>query len=160
MNEIQIRPIKETDRQWIISLLTSEWGSVDIVTRGKKLDASSLPGFIAVVGDKPQGLITYNIGNEECEIVSLNSLLERKGIGSRLIDAVKNVAKDKNCRRVWLIETNDNTKALRFYQKRGFHLIAVYPDALKESRKLKSEIPLVGNDGIPLRDELELEILL
>jgi SAM-dependent methyltransferase len=50
--------------------------------------------------------------------------------------------------------------ALGFYQKRGFVIAAVYPDSLKESRRLKPEIPLTGLDGIPLRDEIELEIRL
>ena len=50
--------------------------------------------------------------------------------------------------------------ALGFYQKRGFRLVAVHPGAVNESRKLKPEIPLIGNDGIPIRDEIELEIVL
>ncbi len=50
--------------------------------------------------------------------------------------------------------------ALRFYQKRGFVLVAIHRDALDISRKLKPEIPLIGNDGIPLRDEIELEMIL
>ncbi len=108
----------------------------------------------------PEGLITYIIENDNCEIVSLNSLIEGKGIGTRLVDAVKTIARENNCRRIWLIETNDNTHALHFYQKRGFRLKAIYPDAIEISRNLKTEIPLTGNDGIPIRDELELEIYL
>jgi hypothetical protein len=61
---------------------------------------------------------------------------------------------------MWLITTNDNMAALRFWQKRGFMLVAVYTNALEQSRKLKPEIPLIGLDGIPLRDEIELELLL
>jgi hypothetical protein len=50
--------------------------------------------------------------------------------------------------------------ALRFYQKRGFVLVALHRNALELSRKLKPEISLIGNAGIPLRDEIELEIML
>jgi hypothetical protein len=50
--------------------------------------------------------------------------------------------------------------ALRFYQKRGFVLVAVHRNALEQSRKLKPEIPLIGDDEIPLRDEIELEMML
>ncbi len=61
----------------------------------------------------------------------------------------------------WLMRKSyDNMNALRFYQKRRFRLIAVFPNALEESRKLKPEIPLTGIDGIPLRDEIELELIL
>lgn len=157
---IEIRGIKEKDKEWIINLLIDQWGSTKIVSRDKMRDASTLPGFIVTVDNKPVGLIIYNIEGNECEIVTLNSLLEERGIGSRLIEAVKYVAINHKCKRVWLIETNDNIKALHFYQKRGFHLVAIYPNALEQSRKLKPEIPLVGTDDIPLRDEIELEIVL
>ena len=90
----------------------------------------------------------------------MNSLVERIGVGSALIDAVKKVAASAGCRRLWLITTNDNTAALRFWQKRGFWLAAVYPNAIAESRLLKLEIPLTGNDNIPIRDEIELEMIL
>ncbi|NLJ25121.1 MAG: GNAT family N-acetyltransferase, partial [Firmicutes bacterium] len=73
---------------------------------------------------------------------------------------VKRVAADKGCKRVWVITTNDNVAAIRFYQLRGFSLVALYRNALEEARKLKPEIPLIGIDGIPVRDEVELEILL
>jgi len=33
-------------------------------------------------------------------------------------------------------------------------------NALEVSRKLKPEIPQIGYDGIPLRDEVELEMIL
>jgi hypothetical protein len=59
-----------------------------------------------------------------------------------------------------LITTNDNTAALRFWQKRGFKLLRVHRNAVEKSRKLKPEIPLTGNDGIPIRDEIELEMML
>jgi hypothetical protein len=50
--------------------------------------------------------------------------------------------------------------AVRFYQKRGFRLVAVHRRALEETRRLKPSLPETGIDGIPLRDEIELEILL
>jgi GNAT superfamily N-acetyltransferase len=122
--------------------------------------AAELPGFIATHYSKPVGLVTYRIDGNECEIVTMNSLLEGIGIGSALIAAVKNVAAEAGCKRLWLITTNDNTAALRFWQKRGFLLVAVHRNALEQSRRLKPEIPLIGNDGIPLRDEIELELIL
>jgi len=110
--------------------------------------------------DEPAALVTYRINGNKCEIVTLNCLVEGAGIGSALIDTVREMAISAHCKRLWLITTNDNTKALRFYQKRGFSLVAIYPNALEQSRQLKPEIPLVGNDGIPIRDEIELEFSL
>jgi ribosomal protein S18 acetylase RimI-like enzyme len=60
------------------------------------------------------------------------------------------------CRQVQLVTTNDNMRALRFYQRRGFRLVALHPGALERSRELKPEIPETGLHGIPLSDELVL----
>lgn len=159
MTNIQIRPIKVSDKKWVSSTLKKQWGSMNIVTKGKLYQADNLPGYIAVKDDKRVGLITYNIEND-CEIITLDIFVQGKGIGTMLINKIKEIAKEKNCRRVWLITTNDNMEALRFYQKRGFVLVALYPNALEQSRKLKPEIPQIGIDNIPLRDEIELEIKL
>jgi acetolactate synthase regulatory subunit len=49
--------------------------------------------------------------------------------------------------------------ALRFYQRRGFRLAALHAGAVDDSRaRLKPEIPVTGDHGIALRDELELEV--
>jgi len=160
MKSFQIRPLNKDDKTWVASLLTEHWGSVKMVTRGKIYKADELPGFVAVQEGKPAGLLTYQINGKDCEIVTMNSLVENQGIGSALIDAVKSAAVTAGCKRLWLITTNDNTAALRFWQKRGFSLLAIHCNAVEQSRRLKPEIPLSGNDGIPIRDEIELEMTL
>jgi ribosomal protein S18 acetylase RimI-like enzyme len=154
---IEIRPVAEADREWIGDLLTAWWGSPRIVTRGRVHDAIVLPGFVARLDGERAGLVTYDITGGSCELVTLNSTREGQGVGSALIEAVIAAAREARCARLWLITTNDNLAALRFYQKRGFHLVAVHCGALEASRRLKPEIPLTGMDGIPLRDEIELE---
>ena len=156
----QIRSLVKEDKPWVAGLLEEWWAGPQVVTRGRLHLADELPGFKAILEGQPAGLITYRIEGEECEIVTMNSLVERRGIGSALIDTVKDVATKSDCRRLWLIMTNDNTAALWFYQKYGFALVAVYRNAIEQDRLLKPEIPLTGNDGIPLRDEIELEIRL
>ncbi|MFC2070836.1 GNAT family N-acetyltransferase [Chloroflexota bacterium] len=160
LKTFQIRPVDKGDRNWVPGLLVEHWGSTKIVTRGKIYDADQLPGFTAIQVDKPVGLITYRLEGSECEIISINSLVERIGIGTALTKAVGGAAVEAGCKRIWLTTTNDNTAALRFWQKRGFSLVAVYRDAVEQSRKLKPEIPLTGEDGIPILDEIELEMLL
>jgi ribosomal protein S18 acetylase RimI-like enzyme len=156
--EFIIRATSERDREWVRGYLRQEWGSENVVTRGKIYQADLASGFVAVFNDEYLGLLTYRIDMGECEVITLNSLSEGKGIGTALLEAVKDKARSSGCRRVWLITTNDNLPALGFYQKRGFRLKAIYPDAIVQSRILKSEIPIIGMDGIPIRDEIELEI--
>lgn len=158
-DELFIREVRDDDKEWIKSLLTERWHSPKIVTRGKKYNALFLPGFVTVISSKPAGLITYRIENNECEIITLDSIEQGKGVGRQLITAVVNEAKTKNCKRVWLITTNDNLKAQEFYKKIGFSITAIHKNAIEESRKLKPEIPLIGQNGIPIKDEIEMEIM-
>lgn len=130
----------------------------DTPTPPPDLEATPRPGSIGEAAAKVAGFVTYHIEGKDCELVTINSFRERIGVGSALIEAVKQAALAEGCKRLWLVTTNDNMRALRFYQKRGFELVAVHRNALAESRKLKPEIPLTGIDDIPLRDEIELEM--
>jgi GNAT superfamily N-acetyltransferase len=158
--QFTIRPIQPDDRAMILHLWETHWGAPVMVSRGQLYQVEDLGGFVAFQGDMLAGLVTYHLDGDACEVMSLDSLIERNGIGTALLKAVYDAAVQARCRRLWLITTNDNTAALRFYQKRGWVLVALHCDAMIESRRLKPQIPLTGNDGIPIRDELELEMLL
>ena len=160
MKEPQVRVLAEDDRHWVEELLTKHWGFPRVVTRGRMHNALELPGFLAEVEEMRVGLVTYHIDGTACEVVTLNSLVEGVGVGTALLEAVREAAVKAGCHRLWLITTNDNLDALRFYQRRGFELVAVHRDLREVARRLKPSIPLVGNFGIPLRDEIELELRL
>jgi GNAT superfamily N-acetyltransferase len=157
--EFIIRSAMTIDFDWIANVLKENWGSPRIISRGTCHDAARLPGFMAVFNEQRAGLVTYHIKNNDCELVALISKVKGIGIGSALVEAVQVAALSAGCRRLWLVTTNDNTDALRFYQKRGFVLVAVHRNAVDRSRELlKPEIPLFGAYGIRMRDEIELEI--
>lgn len=136
------------------------WGSDEMIARGRLYLPEQLEGFVIEEENKWVGLITFLIEDDECEVTSLDSLRQGKGIGTRLTDKAIEEARARKCNRLFLITTNDNLHALGFYQKRGFEIVAIYRGAVNESRKRKPSIPLVGMNGIPLRDEIELEIRL
>ncbi len=156
----EIRQVTDDDEAWIEELLVRRWTSILQVTWGQVHDASKVPAYVATGDGQRVGLITYRIDGASCEIVTLDSVLENQGVGTALVEAVRAAATSAGCTRLWLITTNDNLHALRFWQKRGFRLVAVHRDVVAESRRLKPSIPLVGRDGIPIRDELELEATL
>ena len=131
-----------------------------MIARGTVYYQAQLDGFVIEDENEWVGLITFFIRDDECEVTSLDSLLQGKGIGTLLIDKAIEEARAGNCKRLFLITTNDNLHALSFYQKRGFEIVTVYRGAVNESRKIKPSIPQIGMDGIPLRDEIELEIKL
>lgn len=156
-----IRELTNNDRNWVAHFLDEHWGSTKIVSRGEAYYGHLLPGFVAertgVPDDAPPaGLLTYRLSDKACELMTVNSLQPNTGIGTSLVEAAKQAAREAGCKRLWLIITNDNLAALRFFQKRGFRLEAVYSGSLAEARKLKPQIPLVGLNGIPLFDEIEL----
>jgi ribosomal protein S18 acetylase RimI-like enzyme len=160
-----IRSLESEDRNWVAHFLDKNWGSTKIVSRGQSYYGHLLPGFAAEMNDAPEdappaGLITYNIEGKDCEILTLDSNQAGLGIGSALLDMVKVVAKEEGCKRLWLVTTNDNMEALRFYQRRNWELVAIHRNALIAARKMKPQIPLVGKNEIPLRDEIEMELKL
>jgi ribosomal protein S18 acetylase RimI-like enzyme len=159
LSDFYIRPLDPGDRDWVAQFTVEHWEAEFIVAHGEVYRPHNLPGFVAIQEGKKVGLVTYTIAGDSCEIVSLDSLRPSMGIGTALVEAVKAVARQSRCRRVWLITTNDNLNALRFYQKRGFALVKIRRNALEAVRQLKP-IPLLGADGIPIRDEIELELTL
>lgn len=155
---MDIRTISHENRNEINDFINSRWFSTVMVVRGKLIDMTILDGFAAYEDEKIIGLVTYKISGTECEIMSLDSLIEKQGIGTALVNKVIEAARDNKCTKIKLITTNDNINALRFYQKRGFDMVKLYRNALDISRKLKPSIPLFGEFDIPLKHEIEFEM--
>jgi GNAT superfamily N-acetyltransferase len=146
------------DRDWVNGLIVERWGADIVIARGTVYRPATLPGWVAWKSGERVGLLTYQLSGDACEIVTMDSLRPGIGVGTALIEAVQRVARDAACLRLWVTTTNDNLEALRFYQNRGFRLVAVHSNALEISRRIKPEIPSIGRHGIPLRDEIELEM--
>ncbi len=171
MADFNIRPLERSDREWVAHFLDERWGTTQIVSRGKSVYGHLLPGFMAeratgpLDDDDPEappeteniGLVTVHIGETDCEITTLNSLTECVGVGSALVEAVETWAQEAGLERLWLVTTNDNLAALKFWQKRGYELVTVHRNAIADARRIKPQIPITGLHGITIRDEIELE---
>jgi ribosomal protein S18 acetylase RimI-like enzyme len=155
---VAVRALREDDRPWAIELVRERWGSEVVVTGGKARDAILLEGFVAEADGEPAGVATYETRGADCELVTLDSVREGIGVGSALLAAVANAAWKQGCRKLSVVTTNDNVRALGFYQRRGFVLTALRTHAVEKSRRLKPEIPELGFFDIPIRDELELAL--
>jgi len=157
---VDVRAICDLPKSKIIHFFEYHWGSPQMVISSGVYDCSELDGFAVLRDDEIIGLITYVIENNECEIISLDSVEEGKGIGSLLVKEVETYANLQGVKLMKLVTTNDNLLALKFYQKRGYILSKILNNTVEKARKIKPEIPLIGNDGIPIRDEIELIKLL
>ncbi len=158
--EIGICEIDPADRDWVRSFLRQHFRSTRIVSRGVLHQADELPGFIATFRSERNALLTYCVTAGELEVISLHSAITGRGLGSRLLAAARDRARELQCRRLWLITTNDNEPAISFYSHWGMQLAAVHRGAIAESRKLKPEISYFGIGGRPIEDEVEFELLL
>jgi GNAT superfamily N-acetyltransferase/predicted pyridoxine 5'-phosphate oxidase superfamily flavin-nucleotide-binding protein len=135
---LQLRPLTTEDSAWVRQAIIKHWGDTLVVAHGKVYYPQTLPGFVAILKGNRVGLLTYSLEDENCEIVTINSTKPAIGIGTLLIQAVAQAAREAGCKRPWLITTNDNLDALRFYQKRGFTLVAVHRHAIDAARQLPS----------------------
>lgn len=128
-----------------------------VARRGRLVDAAARPAMIALDAGALIGVLSFDIDGDFCEILTLYVARQWSGVGSALVTAVARRAEASGGRRYWVVTTNDNVDALRFYQRRGFRLVAIRCGAVDLARRtLKPRIPLTGEYGIPLRDELEL----
>ena len=153
-----VRPARAGDRGWIRSALMSEWGSVEVVSRGRLTeDASALGGLVAERDGRAAGYALLRLEGDAGEVVVLHSLERGAGVGTALLERARAEAARAGCARLWLVTTNDNVEAIRFYQRRGWDWVEFHRDSLTASRQLKPAIPRTGAHGIPLRHELVFE---
>ena len=157
---MKVRPRQPADQAAAEAFLARH-DSLRAARLGELVRPMDHPAFVAEdAAGHLLGMLTYVPGPDwrQCEVLSLHTDEQWRGAGTVLIEAAAQLARRQGCTRLWVITTNDNVDALRFYQRRGFCLVRVHRGAVDRSRaSLKPEIPLVGAYGIPLRDEIELE---
>jgi ribosomal protein S18 acetylase RimI-like enzyme len=156
---MKILPAADVPADRLRAHLIDTWHADFVVAHGERIRPAELPGFVAIDGYRIAGHAAYRLGPDGCELVAIAVEPRHVGIGSRLLEHVIEIARDAGSRRVWLTTTNDNLDALRFYERRGFQLCALRAGAVVEARRtIKPDLPETGAFGIPMRDELDLEL--
>ena len=152
-------PAGGADRAFLAQLWQEEWAGDTVVASGTEWHLDQLESLVAWYGADPVAGASYYVGGDgDAELVSISTLppARRHGAASALLTAVEQACAAAGAGRLRLVTTNDNLDALRFYQKRGYRIVAVHQGAVDEARVMKPSIPEVGDAGIPIRDELEL----
>ena len=157
---ILVRDLVGADQEWKLAMLSDGWGSSQIARLGEMVDAAELPGFVAEHDGERAGLATFAERADGVEVVTIRSLVERKGVGRALMDRLRGYASRADAPRLWLMTTNDNVRAVNFYQRWGMDLVRVVHGGVDVSRALKPSIPSIGLGGVPIRHELEFELRL
>lgn len=157
MTHVTVRPTSDEDRGWINEVIAQRWGGV-VAVHDELYAPSDLPGLIAELDGSRVGLLTYHVDRTGLEVVTVDALVDGVGAGTALVCAARNIAQAHGLARMWLVTTNDNVHALWFYQRLGLRVTRVDLGAVDRARLLKPDIPMTGHDGIPIRDELVLEV--
>ena len=90
-----IREAEPADAEWISSFLRERWHTTTMAVHGELIDAAALAALIA--GNR-QGLATYRWHGEDAELVSINALPPRAGIGTALIEALTTMLRAERVR--------------------------------------------------------------
>jgi ribosomal protein S18 acetylase RimI-like enzyme len=154
---VTVRPSAPDDRGWVNEVIAQRWGGI-VAMHDELYAPSDLPGLVAELEGQRVGLLTYRVDHLGLEVVTVDALLDGVGAGTALVCAARNIAQAHALPRMWLVTTNDNVHALWFYQRLGMRVTRVDLGAVDRARLLKPDIPMVGHDGIPIRDELTLEV--
>jgi catechol 2,3-dioxygenase-like lactoylglutathione lyase family enzyme/predicted N-acetyltransferase YhbS len=153
-----IRALTGADYAWVDQIVTEHFASPRVVSRGVLHQAADLPGLVAEDGGRPIGLLQYHLRATSLEVVILISLEPGRGIGRQLLSALKPITQANGCQRLWLVTTNNNEAAIRFYEKLGWERAAVYRGVVADARALKPELPEGDADGTPITDEIEFQL--
>jgi GNAT superfamily N-acetyltransferase len=156
VEQVTVRPAVAADD--ISSWIRRSWGDTVMAVHGRLYDTAMLPALVALAGGTAVGVLTYHIEDNALEIVSCDADPPGRGVGRSLVRAAVDIAGHRSLRRVWCTTTNDNLVALGFWQAIGFSLVDLRPGAVDTARQLKATIPLRGYLGLPIRDELDLEL--
>lgn len=157
--ELTVRRVEPADRPWLHEALDARWGGPWQAYGGELVDAAGADGFVALdpAGCRAGFLLQRSIATGQ-EIVVLEALVPGEGVGTALVEACVAAARAAGVTRLTVVTTNDNLRALGFYQRRDFRLAALRPGAVDAARRdLKPAIPETGEDGLPIRDEIVLE---
>jgi GNAT superfamily N-acetyltransferase len=139
-------------------VIAGAFASTRVVSRGRvHEDTELLDGFVVEVDGRAIGCALWEEIDGDAELVVLVTTYRGAGAGGALLDAVVEYGRAHGWTRLWLVTTNDNTDAIRIYERAGWDWVAFHRDAVTKARALKPELPELGNHGIPIRHEIEFE---
>jgi ribosomal protein S18 acetylase RimI-like enzyme len=140
------------------TLLNRRWGDT-LMMFGRAWKSGD---YSALVARSPSsdilGLVTYAMQKSTILVLTLDNFSREPGIGRAMLEQIAVIGREARARQLRVLTTNDNTPALRYFQKLGYRIVAFYPGAIQVYRAVAPNLPEIGVDDIPVRDAIELEI--
>ena len=162
---LSIRQATPADHPRIEELALYFWDETIVDCLDRRYDVMVCPAFLACDAGKIVGVSSFAIEEawNAAVLVMLHVLPDYQGRGGgwSLVQAVCGEARERGLARVLVATANDDLPALSLYQRCGFHITGietgrVAADHAREGRLTGCE--LTGFAGIPVRDEVRLEI--
>ena len=161
---LSVRDFTPADRDWARDLIAGyQGGDHRVALLGELLDPLEHDGLVAVGGDgRAVGLLTVVESERGLGVLTLHAEPRGAGAGTLLLRTAVDVARASDSARLWLVTTNDNLDAIGWYLRRGLTVATVHAGGVDADRAtVKPAIPATNpENGIPIRDLVELEILL
>jgi ribosomal protein S18 acetylase RimI-like enzyme len=153
--EVLVRAGTEDDRPAVLRLFERDFGRTRLVTFGEELHLETMSTVVADSEGEIAGALAYRERQEALHIVALatDPLWQRSGVGGHLVAEAELIARQRELTRVLVATTNDNLPSLYFYQRKGYRITAILPEAMAGA---KGKEPSIGFGGIPIRDEIHL----
>ena len=150
-----VKKASSQDRGEIKRLVQLFWGEQEQLTFDITFKVSELPAYVAKKEGKVVGFVSFAELHDDLTVVALGIIPEYQGVGvgRRLVASAEKEAKRLKKKRILVSTSNDNLPALAFYQRLGFQIYEVKPNAIAE----KHGKVLKGIGNLPVRDELRLQ---
>ena len=153
---ILVRRCEPRDRERVVSLFLADFGHLTVVAFGEEMHADREEALVAEMRDDIAGALAWRTFGDALHIVALatDPMWQRSGVGGYLVAEAELMARNLGLPRVVLATSNDNLPSLYFYQRHGYRITAVVPDAFA----VQSKVPNApGFAGLPVVDEIQLE---
>jgi GNAT superfamily N-acetyltransferase len=145
------------DQEYIRKDWDTRWG-LPVVSTRRTYAPEDVQGLVyRDEWGEAQGLITWHIDDDSAEMVTVDAYQRGRHIGGRLLNAAEAELQKRGVRRLMIVTTNDNLRALGFYVRHGYRITRIDLDGMDRVRRVKPNVPRTGHDGLPLRDMIELE---
>jgi ribosomal protein S18 acetylase RimI-like enzyme len=153
---VLVREATAADRERVRELFLAEFGHLTIVAFGSVMHAGDDAALVAEMKDDLAGALAYRELDDALHVVALatDPLWQRAGVGGYLLAEAELLARARSLPRIIAATSNDNIPALYFYQRHGYRMTAIEPDAFAAQR-VKPSGP--GFAGIAVHDEVRME---
>ena len=153
---VLVRPAEAADRQRVQDLFIMDFGHLTIVAFGEEMHADQEQALVADMRGDIGGALAWRRFDNALHMVAraTDPMWQRSGVGGYLVAEAELLARREGLQRVITATSNDNLPSIYFFQRHGYRMTEVVPDAFARLSKTPGA---PGFAGIAVLDEIRLE---